>query len=154
MPMPYRRTHPFIIKLKWVKLVIFFFSKMMNSPYICNYSVLWWCFWGQISCLSFCTNFMSCWRPVGVRLNEYGIRGLLLRFAAAEEGGGGGGGCIKVFSSLYLIYWPGASRLFVEWCHASTTKPQHYTRQMASRWMRQIVLHHGFVSQHTLKDCL
>ena len=38
-----------------------------------NYSVLLWCILGQILSLSFCTNTMSCWRPVAIYFNEYGI---------------------------------------------------------------------------------
>ena len=62
---------------KWLKLTDFFCYKkmhrsMMNSPYISNYSVLWWCIWSQISSLSFCINLMSCLHRVGIYLNEYG----------------------------------------------------------------------------------
>ena len=48
-------------------------GSMMNSPYICRYSILWWCIWSQIVSLSFCTNTMFCSRPVGFYLNEYGM---------------------------------------------------------------------------------
>ena len=72
----------------------YFLSKthgsMMNIPYICNYSVHWWCIWGHILKLSFCTNPMSCSRPVGVYLNEYGswvfvADGLWYRFSFTAD---------------------------------------------------------------------
>ena len=43
----------------------------MDSPFIRNYSALWWSIWGQISSLSFDANLMSCSRAGGAYLNEY-----------------------------------------------------------------------------------
>ena len=67
---------------KWVKLMIFV-SKMhrsaMNGPYICNYSVLWWWFWGQI--LSrvhhYVPNSSFCSWSEHYYWNEYGIISLV-----------------------------------------------------------------------------
>ena len=52
---------------KSVKLMIFV-SKMHRSMmiclHICNYSVLWWWFWGKSFSLSLCTNLKFCSRSV------------------------------------------------------------------------------------------